>query len=371
MSNQWRVLGSGLSAWFDAESQTAGAALAERIAELSPGGLPLMELRDRGVRVRVPDPELVAGISATAKELGLTADPSALQELHLGVEAVDRTSVASFWHAVLGYDRAADSLVDPLRRDPTFSIRSLDEPRPLRNRIHVDVVRPWTLAQARETARTAGGREAQAGDYYSTVADADGNEVDIVGGDVAQDATDWQLLFGGMTFYPTASPGQAVSLASTVAGLADAAGIPLLVDLRPDGVVIDTGKDLWEDERFADLAGRVQSAAHELGLTADPTRLRFVQFGMDAVDVPAMRSFWQTVLGYEADNRPYVTDLNDPRRLNPVLFFQQMDATDEARRRQRNRLRPELFVAHDHAQPRIDAILTAGGRIVDRPTPTR
>ena len=88
-------------------------------------------------------------------------------------------------------------------------------------------------------------------------------------------------------------------------------------------------------------------------------------------NLPAIRSFWQTVLGYETDDRPHLSDLNDPRRLNPVLFFQQMEATDEDRRRQRNRLRPELFVAHDHAQPRIDAILAAGGRIVDQPAPTR
>ncbi|WP_433167674.1 VOC family protein [Kribbella sp. CA-247076] len=372
MSEDWRVLGSQLSAWYDASSQTAGAALVGRIAELSRDGLPLIELRDRGVRVRVADPERAEGISTAARELGLTADPSALQELHLGIEAVDRTAVSKLWHGVLGYDRNADSLVDPLRRDPTFSFGPLDEPRPLRNRIHVDVVRPSTLAAARETAAAAGGREELASDYHCRIADVEGNEVDVVGGDVAETASDWQLLFGGMTFYPTTSPAQAVELATAVAGLVDESGMPLLVDLRPDGVIIDTGKDLWEeDERFADLAVRVQAAAHGLGLTADPARLRFVQFGLDAVDVPAIRSFWQNLLGYEPDGRPHVTDITDPRRLNPVLFFQQMEATDEDRRRQRNRLRLELYVAPDHAQSRIDATLTAGGRIIDQPTPNR
>lgn len=368
MAEEWRVLGSELTAWFDAPSQPAGAALVGRVADLVPDGLPLVDLRAHGVRVRLRNPEPAAAISAAAHELGLTADPSVLQEVHLGVEAVDRSAVAAFWYAVLGYDRLGDDvLVDPVRRDPTFSFRRLEQPRPLRNRLHVDVVRPWTLAAARKAAAAAGGREMLAGDYYSTVADAEGNEVDIVGGEEVPGAADWQAVFAGMTFYPTASAAQAVELAIAV----DDSGMPLQVDLRPEGVTIDTGKDLWEDERFGELAGRVQAAAHDLGHTADPSRLRFVQFGIDAVDVPAVRNFWQTVLGYDADDRPYVTDITDPRRLNPVLFFQQMDAADEDRRRQRNRLRLELFVAHDHVQSRIDAARTAGGRIVDQQTPDR
>ena len=36
-----------------------------------------------------------------------------------------------------------------------------------------------------------------------------------------------------------------------------------------------------------------------MGLTADPSRLRFVQIGIDAVDIPAVRAFWRAVLGYE------------------------------------------------------------------------
>ena len=88
-----------------------------------------------------------------------------------------------------------------------------------------------------------------------------------------------------------------------MAGLAHEAGLPLLVDLRPDGVTIDTGKDQWEDERFVDLARRVQAAARAMGLTADTTRLRFVQIGIAAVDVPAVRGFWWAVLGYEYDPR--------------------------------------------------------------------
>ena len=136
-----------------------------------------------------------------------------------------------------------------------------------------------------------------------------------------------------MTYYPTATYGQAARFAAAVAELADEAGMELLVDLRAGGVTIDTGKDQWVDERFADLARQVQAAARGMGLTADTSRLRFVQIGIDAVDIPAVRSFWRAVLGYELDPRPDVTDIYDPRRLNPPLFFQRLSADDEARRR--------------------------------------
>ncbi|HYS35132.1 MAG TPA: VOC family protein, partial [Pseudonocardiaceae bacterium] len=125
-----------------------------------------------------------------------------------------------------------------------------------------------------------------------------------------------------------------------------------------------TGKDQWEDERFPDLACRVQAAARDMTLTADTTRLRFVQIGIDAVDVPAVRDFWRAVLGYEYDPRPGVTDIYDPRRLNPPIFFQEMPASEQDRREQRNRIHIDLFVPDDQARARIDTAIAAGGRIV-------
>jgi predicted enzyme related to lactoylglutathione lyase len=101
-----------------------------------------------------------------------------------------------------------------------------------------------------------------------------------------------------------------------------------------------------------------------MGLSADTTRLRFVQLGIDAVDIPAVRAFWTTVLGYQHDPRTYLTDIYDPRRLNPVIIFQQMGASEEDRRQQRNRIHLDLVVPYDQAQARIDAAVAAGGQIV-------
>ncbi|MEV0645958.1 VOC family protein [Phytomonospora sp. NPDC050363] len=374
----WRVLDAGASAWFEAPSMTAGAALVRRIAELSAAtGLPDVDLRPGGVRVRIGpagdltrgDVELARSISAAAHELGLTADPAVLQVVRLVIDTADEQSLVSFWQNVLGYEPVGpDGLGDPSRRDPVLSFHR-SGPRPLRDRIHVDVVRAPIAVEA---ARAAVGQE-PFGAYGVALADADGNEVDVVPGDrlsKGPETADWQVLFGAMTYYSLDSPVQAGAFASAVAGLADDAGLPLMVDLRPDGVTIDGGKDQWEDgegsatSRFLDLAARVQTAARDLGLSADLARGRFVQFGIDAVDVPAVRAFWASVLGYEYDPRAFVTDVYDPRRLSPVLFFQQMDASDTDRRQHRNRIHVDLFVPHDQAQTRIDAAVAAGGRIV-------
>lgn len=189
----------------------------------------------------------------------------------------------------------ADRLGDPTRRDPVLSFRQ-SQPRLLRDRIHVDVVR---APDAVEAARAAVGQE-PFGACGFTLADADSNEVDLVPGDILSKGpktADWHVLFGAMTYYPVDSPVRAGELASAVAGLSDDAGLPLMVDLRPHGVTIDSGKDQWEEgqssatNRFVDLAGRIQTAARDLGLAADLTRPRFVQLGIDAVDVPAVRGF--------------------------------------------------------------------------------
>lgn len=387
LPSDWRVLGAGVSAWFDAPSSTGGAALIARIAEL-PGSDGLdVDLRASGLRVRIPlsdaagiTPDAAAlaeAISAAAQELGLAADPAALQTVRLAIEVADQPAVMSFWRAALAYEpNGANALDDPLRRDPAVSFHLQDRPPPLRNRIHVDVVRAPGAVQA---VKADVGRAAY-GVFGVTHADADGNEIDVVPGDElaeGADTADWQVLFGAMTFYPTTSLRQASRLATTVVGLADAAGRPLVVDLRPDGVTIDSGKDQWEDDgqgsgkRFVDLAGRIQAAAHDLALTADPTRLRFVQLGIDAVDVAAVRAFWTSVLGYQHDPRADLTDVYDPRRLNPVIIFQPMDVADSGRRRQRNRIHLDLVVPHDQAQSRIDAALAAGGRILSDATPGR
>ncbi len=134
---------------------------------------------------------------------------------------------------------------------------------------------------------------------------------------------------------------------------------------------MDSGKDQWEAEAhglevdFTELAGRLQTAARGLGATVDPALPRFVQLFLDAADVSAVRGFWSTALGYVADRRAGVSDVIDPRRLNPELVFQQLDLTETARRRQRDRIHVELAVPADQVDARLARTSAAGGRLLD------
>jgi len=114
----WRVLGDGANAYFRTGSYAAGARLVQAISEL-PGIddlLPDVDVRHDGVTVRMVafiegyggmlrgHVELARKISAAARKLGLSADPSAVQSLLVIPGATDRPGVMPFWRAVLGYE---------------------------------------------------------------------------------------------------------------------------------------------------------------------------------------------------------------------------------------------------------------------------
>ena len=355
-----------VTAWFDAPSLIEGAALAGRIVELS--AEIVVDLRATGMRVRVDSDEHAEEVSVAARDLGLGANPGVQQYLSVVFESANPTVVGRFWQRVFDYTPGEDSgLVDPLRRDPAIRIRQSTQSRPLRNRIHLDVVRPALAVEQASLGEASG-------PYGVCYTDPDGNEVDLVPGEALGErigTADWQAVFSAMACYRTTSQTQQRDLAAAAAALADNTGFPLLVDLRPGLVIIDSGKDQWEGDAhglefdFTDLAGNLQTAARELGAIADPGLPRFAQLFLDAADVAAVRAFWVAALGYTHDRRAGVTDIHDPRRLNPVLVFQELDASETQRRRQRNRIHFELAVPLDLAPTRLATTLAAGGRLLD------
>lgn len=361
----WREVDGVLSAWFDAPSLVAGAVLAGSVMDASADAL--IDVRPGGVRVRLGSVDHAAAVSAAPRDLGLTASPAVLQHLDVVLESSIPHEVRPFWQRALDYVPDQDGhLADPWRRDPALRIRPSTESRPLRNRIHLDVVRPAAAVEQ------AGLGEAT-GPFGVCHADADGNEVDLVPGEALGGTSrteDWQVVFSAMACYRT-TPTQQRDLVADAAALADDAGFPLLIDVRPGLVILDSGKDLWDgdthglDLDFADLAADLQSAARELGATADPALPRFVQLFLDAADVSGLRAFWTAALAYEPDPRPGVSDICDPRRLGPVLVFQEIDTSETERLRQRNRVHVELAVPSDAARTRLATVIEAGGRLLD------
>lgn len=362
----WRVIDGVVTAWFDATSLSEGAALAERVGILTDEAV--VDLRSTGARVRLGSDEHAEPVSAAAGDLGLIADPSALQQLRVVVESPEPSAIRPFWQTALAYAPGTDgSLADPLQRDPELRLRPSTERRPLRNRVHVDVVRS---AEAVEQAPLG---EAY-GPFGVCHADADGNEVDLVPGGALDESpvtSDWHAVFSAVACYRVTTAEQQRALSGAAAAMSDEAGFPLVIDLRPGLVVLDSGKDQWEADAhglavdFARLAASIQRAARQLGATADPRLPRFTQLVLDAADIDAVRAFWSAALRYVPDRRTGVTDLVDPRRLDPVLVLQDVDASDTERRRQRNRIHLELAVPSDQAAGRLAAAVDAGGRVLE------
>lgn len=380
-TGDWRVLVHGADAWFTAPTLGAGASLVAALADLELDVPVESRVRRDGVRVTLrrtaqglPAAAVAAArrISALAAEAGLRSDPSLLSDVQIAIDVVDAEAVVPFWALALGYERAgAEDLLDPLRRNPPVWFQDNERPRRLRNRLHLDVSR---TAFADETTRRAlvdaSSFEDFGGPYGVCLADGEGNEVDAVppGDDWAEhsEVSDWVLMFGAMTQYPVGSPRVAAELVTQAAAIADAAQVELVIDVRPEGVTFDSAKDGWEmDERFAVMAAALQAAARGLRLVADPEPLRFVQIGIDAADIEAVRAVWRAALGYVDDPRRDlgVTDIVDPLRVGPPVFFQDLDG-DASQRAQRNRTHVDLFVPHDQAERRIAAALAAGGRVV-------
>ena len=367
MGTDWRLLDGVATGWFEAPSLSAGAALFAQIAEFAGGDIDV-DLRATGIRVRPGSGEHAEAVSMVARALGLTADPAVLQQVSIVLESQSPLALRPFWERVLDYTPKEDGwLADPLRRDPVVRMRHSTELRPLRNRIHVDVVRPPGVVEQLGLGQGTG-------PYGVCHIDPDGNEVDLVPGaplGEESETADWQAVFSAMACYRVSSPTQQADLASRAAALADDAGFPLLVDLRPGLVILDSGKDQWEDDahnlplNFTVLAANIQSAARELGATADPGLPRFAQLFLDAADVAAVRAFWVAALEYTGDPRAAISDIYDPRRLNPVLVFQELDPLETRRRQQRNRVHFELAVPSDSAQERLATTVAAGGRLLD------
>ncbi len=188
----WRVLVSAACAHFRTRSFAEGVALVDAIGLLAEDANhhPDVDLRYRGVTVRLRthavdglsecDVALARQISAAARELGIGADPAAVQDVGVTIDALVAPTVMPFWQALLGYrQEGAEDLVDPRRRAPGIWFQQMDAPRPRRNRIHLDVAVPHDQAEARVAAAIAAGGRLVTGRFapaWWVLADAEGNE---------------------------------------------------------------------------------------------------------------------------------------------------------------------------------------------------
>jgi len=190
--DDWRVLYGRAFANYRTGSFAKGVALVDAIGALADAANhhPDIDLRYQDVTVRLVthevgglstrDVELAREISAAARDLDVPADPSAVQQVNVTIDALVRSDVMPFWRALLGYrDEGDEDLVDPHGRWSDVWFQQMDVPRTERNTIHVDVAVPHEQAQARvDAALAAGGRlvtDEHAPSWW-VLADAEGNE---------------------------------------------------------------------------------------------------------------------------------------------------------------------------------------------------
>jgi 4a-hydroxytetrahydrobiopterin dehydratase len=165
----WVVLHGGATAVFRAGSLGEAARLAEAITQVAglEGEGALLTIAERGLTVRLTrdvwalEPrhiDLAREVSAVARDHGAVADRAAVQEVQLAIAAKPDAIDIGFWRAVLGYDQMSDDNgVDRLGHGSTVWMQELDEAKPLRHAMHVDVSVARERAEARLAAAVAAG----------------------------------------------------------------------------------------------------------------------------------------------------------------------------------------------------------------------
>jgi 4a-hydroxytetrahydrobiopterin dehydratase len=103
------------------------------------------------------------------------------------------------------------------------------------------------------------------------------------------------------------------------------------------------------------LARRISEIAAELGVGSDPSAPQEVEIGIDTWDADEIRPFWAAVLGGRDEDGQVL----DPSGQVPTVWFQETDRHDVPRQR----YHPDVWVAPDAAQGRVEAALAAGGTL--------
>lgn len=126
------------------------------------------------------DLRLARAVSAIVADHGGTVEHPSLSAVEIAIDTMDSARIRPFWEAVLGFAvDGPDAVSDRQARLPSIWFQQLDEPRPVRGRIHLDVTVPHDVAEERVAAAVAAGgtlvSDTSAPRFW-VLADADGNE---------------------------------------------------------------------------------------------------------------------------------------------------------------------------------------------------
>jgi 4a-hydroxytetrahydrobiopterin dehydratase len=190
--DDWVVLHGGAAAVFKTASIGEAARLAAAVAEIHgfAGSGALLTIVDSSLTVRLTRDlwqlesrhvDLARRVSQVVAAHGAAADRRSVQEVQLAIASKPDAIDVDFWRAVLGYaPMADDNGVDPLGHGSTIWMQDLDEAKPLRHAMHIDVSVAREHIEARlAAALAAGGRVVWESKEHWTLADRAGNRVCI------------------------------------------------------------------------------------------------------------------------------------------------------------------------------------------------
>lgn len=104
------------------------------------------------------------------------------------------------------------------------------------------------------------------------------------------------------------------------------------------------------------LARQISEIAAGMGVAAEPSALRAMEWALDTPDHAAIAPFWAALLGAEADR----DEVRDPDGILPTIWFQQ----SEPGMVPEQRWHLDVAVPPDQARDRVEAALAAGGTLV-------
>ncbi|WP_116949249.1 VOC family protein [Jiangella endophytica] len=111
-------------------------------------------------------------------------------------------------------------------------------------------------------------------------------------------------------------------------------------------------------DRDVALARTITDLATAAGLTLDGGSVSRINLALDTPATPDVLPFWRSLLAYE--DRPGAPMVRDPAGRLPSVWFQPSGADEP-----RQRWHLDVWVDPAQVEPRIQACLAAGGRVVD------
>jgi 4a-hydroxytetrahydrobiopterin dehydratase len=172
---------------------------------------------------------------------------------------------------------------------------------------------------------------------------------------------DWVVLHGGAAAaYAVGSLSEATRLADAVARVPNLEGSGTLLTLSDRLLTVRLTRGIFRLEpHHIDLARGVAAVAREYGAVADRGAVQEVQITVAGQPEEIDVHFWRAVLGYDVLD----TDNGcDPLGHGSTVCMQELDPAKPLR----HAMHLDVSVPRDHVEARLEAVLAAGGTIVER-----